>query len=264
VMKRGTDAGWTPITGLAPHWTKVVEKEKEKDDTSRLNTNHAAYKLAPENTRPIQCHFWYQQGEALATATRLKEEADAKTAAEQALADEQLRKNAAAKQEADAVTAKAESRELRKLADERRRLAEVKAKEREAKRAEAEATKQLEATKEVEKGSEEAGVDSDFVILGSKDLIEAEANMERNASSAATTATAADSDGPKVVEMDAGEDEEDNEGGYFFSSREKKGSRWNKSFSSSSGEAGSSSVQPKASEPEEPDYGDLPPSMRPM
>lgn len=130
VMKRGTDAGWTPITGLAPHWTKVVEKEKEKDDTSRLNTNHAAYKLAPENTRPIQCHFWYQQGEALATATRLKEEADAKTAAEQALADEQLRKNAAAKQEADAVTAKAESRELRKLADERRRLAEVKAKER--------------------------------------------------------------------------------------------------------------------------------------
>ena len=136
---------------------------------------------------------------------------------------------------------------------------------REAKRAEAEATKQLEATKEVEKGSEEAGVDSDFVILGSKDLIEAEANMERNASSAATTATAAaDSDGPKVVEMDAGEDEEDNEGGYFFSSREKKGSRWNKSFSSSSGEAGSSSVQPKASEPEEPDYGDLPPSMRPM
>jgi hypothetical protein len=134
---------------------------------------------------------------------------------------------------------------------------------REAKRAEAEATKQLEATKEVEKGSEEAAVDSDFVILGSKDLIEAEANMERNASSAATTATAADSDGPKVVEMDAGEDE-DNEGGYFFSSREKKGSRCSKSFSSSSGEAGSSSVQPKASEPEEPDYGDLPPSMRPM
>ena len=100
----------------------------------------------------------------------------------------------------------------------------------------------------------------DYVVLGSKDLLESEGNGSAEPRRV-HNADKGDNGEPKVVELGEAE-ETDNEGGYFFSRLQPKGGRWNKSYGGSAVHTSEVSSNLQASGAV--DVEDLPPSQRPQ